>query len=126
MTSFITPNATPVPPILVASVLDRMAMVPVGHRLNPAQLITIARGIGCSDVQTGALVVRIRAAAIELENPRWRPWSTYFRTCTPDARCRFDALVLRIIAELPLTSALRFAPGHFFDALLAGVTPDSV
>jgi hypothetical protein len=124
MTSFITPNATPVPPILVASVLDRLAAFPANHRLDPAHLISIARGIGCSDVQTGALVVRIRAAAIELEDPRWRPWSGYFRMCPPDARCHFDALVLRTIAELPLTSSLRFPPGTFFDALLAGVTPD--
>ena len=66
---------------------------------------------------------RFRAAAIQLEDPRWRPWAAYFRIAPPDARCRFDVLVLRIIAELPLDGSLRFPPGLFFRALLSGVVP---
>lgn len=110
---------TPVPPALLAATFDTLARIPLEQRLEPAHLIAISRRYGCSDAQSMALLARIRAAAIVLREPRWLPWSAYFRTCGRDAHCLFDAAILHIVATLPLTGALRFQCDDFFDAVLA-------
>ena len=112
---------TPIPPALLAATFDTLARVPLEQRLEPAHLISISRRIGCSDAQSLALLARIRAAAIVLRDPRWLPWSAYFRTCGRDEHCLFDAAILHIVATLPLTPTLHFASDDFFDALLARV-----
>ena len=58
MMDLIKPNAAPVPSILVASVLDEMAKLPVDSRLEVGHVIGIARGIDCNPVQTGAVLAR--------------------------------------------------------------------
>ena len=108
-----------VAPALIAAALDRLARIPPTTRLHPEFLVTMARSIGCDDREMPALLVRIRAAAFVLADPRWLPWSAYFRTCETQARCVFDAGLLSLIAELPLNAELRFETGRFFDALLA-------
>ena len=110
---------TPVPLALLAATFDSLARIPLEQRLDSNHLIAISRRIGCSDTEALALLARIRAAAIVLRDPRWLPWSAYFRTCGRDEHCLFDATILHIVATLPLTSALRFHSGDFFDAVLA-------
>lgn len=110
---------TPIPPALLAATFDTLARIPLEQRLEPALLISISRRIGCSDAQSMALLARIRAAAIVLRDPRWLPWSAYFRNCGRDEHCLFDAAILHIVATLPLTGALRFHSDDFFDAVLA-------
>ena len=110
---------SPVSPALLAATFDTLARIPLEKRLEPAHLIAISRWIGNSDAQSVALLARIRAAAIVLRDPRWLPWSAYFRTCGRDQHCLFDAAILHIVATLPLTAALRFHNDDFFDAVLA-------
>ena len=69
--------------------------------------------------EADALLVRIRAAAIILRDPRWQNWATYFKATTPGMHRAFDAVMLDVIATLPLDAALRFSPDAFFDALLS-------
>ena len=78
---------TPVPPALLAATFDTLARIPLEQRLEPAHLIAISRRIGGSDAQSMALLARIRAAAIVLRDPRWLPWSAYFKTSGRDAHC---------------------------------------
>lgn len=110
---------SPVPPALLAATFDTLAKFPLEQRLEPVHLIAISRRIGGSNAQSMALLARIRAAAIVLRDPRWLPWSAYFRTCGRDEHCLFDAAILHIVATLPLTAALRFHSDDFFDAVLA-------
>ena len=110
---------TPVPPALLAATFDTLARIPLEQPLEPAHLIAISRRIGCSDAEALALLARIRAAAIVLRDPRWLPWSTYFRNCGRNEHCVFDAAILHIVAALPLTAAHRFHGDEFFDAVLA-------
>ena len=111
-------------PEQVADLLDCLKHVPVDFRLEPDLLFQLARRIGCSESETPALVVRIRATAIVFSDPRWLPWSAYFRFCSPEAHQAFDAVVLKIVAELPLTQALTFDANLFFRALLLLAAPD--
>jgi len=111
--------ASPIPPALLAATFDTLARFPLAQRLEPPLLIAISRRIGGSDAQSVALLMRIRAAAVVLRDPRWLPWAAYFRTCGRDQHCMFDAAILHIIAALPLTPALRFDADDFFDEVLA-------
>ena len=111
-------STAPVPAKLIAAAFDRLAQIPAGSRIEPEPLIAMARSIGCRDTEISALLVRIRAAAIVLADPRWSPWAAYFETCDPQARCVFDAGLPSVIAELPLDSALRFEADRFFRVLL--------
>jgi hypothetical protein len=124
MTPHTALSAVPIQPAQVAGLLDCLKRVPVGMRLDSEVLFGLARGIGCSDHETPALVVRIRATAMVFNDPRWLPWSAYFRACPNETHKTFDAVVLKIVAELPLTSALTFNANLFFQALLLLATPD--
>jgi len=118
MTPHTALSTIPIQPAQVAELLDCLKHVPVGMRLDSVVLFGLARGIGCSDSETPALIVRIRATAIVFNDPRWLPWSAYFRSCSPEAHQAFDAVVLKVVAELPLTQALTFNANLFFRALL--------
>ena len=109
-----------IPPALVAAALDCLAFMPNGHRLEPSLLIAVTRTITTNTRDADALVVRIRAAAIILADPRWQNWSTYFRASTPEMRRAFDVVMLDCVATLPLDASLKFCPDEFFDALLSG------
>ncbi|MEQ1615646.1 MAG: hypothetical protein ABL904_23065 [Hyphomicrobiaceae bacterium] len=111
----------PVPPALVAAAFDTLARVPLEHRLEPSMIIAISRRYGGDNAQSLALLARIRAAAIVLRDPRWRLWAAYFQNSDRDARCLFDAVLLHLVASLPLTPTLHFVSDMFFDALLARV-----
>lgn len=111
----------PVPPALVAAAFDTLARVPLEHRLEPSMIIAISRRYGADVTQSLALLARIRAAAIVLRDPRWRPWAAYFQSCDRDSHCLFDAVLLHLVASLPLTPTLHFVSDDFFDALLARV-----
>jgi hypothetical protein len=106
-------------PALVAAAFDALAAVPRSQRLEPALLIAATHHIGGDATHYAALLVRIRGTAIVLRDPRWLPWSAYFKTCGCDAHCLFDAALIHIIASLPLTAELRFHSDDFFDAVLA-------
>jgi hypothetical protein len=114
-----------IPPALIGAALDCLAQLPDGHRLCPMLLKAVAHVIGCDRADTPALLARIRAAAIVMNDPRWPPWSTHFQTCASEQRQVFETALLRIIAELPLLLDLTFHADSFFDALLASTTPHS-
>ena len=114
-----------VPPALIGAALDCLAQLPDGHRLCPTLLRSVAHVIGCDRADTPALLARIRAAAIVMNDPRWPPWSTHFQTCTAEHRQAFETALLGIIAELPLRLDLTFHSDAFFDALLASAMPHS-
>ena len=114
---------TAVPPILIACVLDQLAQIPSGNRLDPAVLIGIIHATGCSETSAPAVLTRIRATATVMNDQRWRAWSAYFRNCSAQAHQSFDTVMLTIIATLPMTPAAQFDPERFFAALLAGVAP---
>ena len=59
-------------PALVAAALDCLAFMPDGHRLEPSLLIAVKRTITTVTGEADALLVRIRAAAIILRDPRWQ------------------------------------------------------
>ena len=111
----------PIAPTLVASALDCLSLVPRDRRLEPALLVAITRTVSATDSEAAALLVRIRAAATVLCDPRWPPWSNYFKACTPDAHATFDSVVLDLVATLPLDSSLRFSADLFFQTLIARV-----
>ena len=113
----------PIAPALIGAALDCLAQLPDGHRLCPTLLRSVAHVIGCDRVDTPALLARIRAAAIVMNDPRWPPWSTHFNTCAAEQRQVFETALLGVIAELPLLLDLSFHSDAFFDALLAGAMP---
>jgi hypothetical protein len=112
-----------IPPALIGAALDCLAQLPDGHRLCPALLRSVAHVIGCDRADTPALLARIRATAIIMNDPRWPPWSAHFQTCTAEQRQVFETALLGIIAGLPLLMDLTFHADAFFDALLAGAMP---
>ena len=113
----------PLAPALIGAALDCLAQLPDGHRLDPSLLVSVARAIGCSNTETPALLTRIRAAAIVMNDPRWPAWSVAMKTAGVEERHAFDAAMLQIIAALPLTQDLQFSADDFFDALLASAIP---
>ena len=110
----------PIPPALVAAALDCLSFMPNGHRLEPSLLIAVTRTITADTREADALLVRIRATAIILGDPRWQNWSAYFRASTPEMHRAFDVVMLDCVATLPLDASLKFCPDEFFDALLSG------
>jgi hypothetical protein len=114
-----------VPPALIGAALDCLAQLPDGHRLCPTLLRSVAHVIGCNRADTPALLARIRAAAIVMNDPRWPPWSAHFNSCAAEQRQAFETALLGIIAELPLLLDLTFNADAFFDALLASAIPHS-
>jgi hypothetical protein len=112
-----------IPPALIGAALDCLAQLPDGHRLCPTLLRSVAHVIGCDKADTPALLARIRAAAIIMNDPRWPPWSAHFQTCTAAQRQAFETALLGNIAELPLLLDLTFHSDTFFDALLASAMP---
>ena len=113
----------PLPPALIGAALDCLAQLPDGHRLDPSLLVSVARAIGCSNSETPALLTRIRAAAIVMNHPRWPAWPIAMKSASVDERRIFDAAMLTIIAELPLTADLKFSADAFFDVLLSRTLP---
>ena len=113
----------PLAPALIGAALDCLAQLPDGHRLDPALLVSVARAIGCSNSETPALLTRIRAAAIVMNDPRWPAWPVAMKTAGVEERQAFDVALLRIIAGLPLTDDLWFSGDEFYDALLASAIP---
>ena len=109
----------PIPPALVAAALDCLAFIPNGYRLEPSLLIAVTRTITTDVREADALLVRIRAAAIILGDPRWPNWSAYFKASTPQMHRAFDVVMLDCVATLPLHPSLRFSPDAFFNALLS-------
>ena len=85
--------------------------------------MTVARAIGCSNTETPALLTRIRAAAIVMNDPRWPAWPVAMKTAGVEERQAHGAALLQIIAALPLTQDLQFSSDDFFDALLASAIP---
>ena len=118
-----TSSLQPLPPALIGAALDCLAQLPDGHRLDPVLLVSVARAIGCSKSETPALLTRIRAAAIIMNHPRGPAWPIAMKTASDDERRIFDAAMLTIIAELPLTADLNFSADAFFDVLLARTLP---
>ena len=118
-----TPSLRPLPPALIGAALDCLAQLPDGHRLDPALLMSVARAIGCSNTETPALLTRIRAAAIIMNDPRWPAWPLSMKSASVEQRQIFDVAMLTIIAGLPLTAELEFSPDAFFDVLLARTLP---
>jgi hypothetical protein len=111
----------PVSPALVAAALDCLAFLPDGHRLEPSLLMEVTRTITADQSQAAALLVRIRATANILRDPRWPAWAMYYRASTPSQHRAFDAVMLDCVATLPLDAALRFSADAFFEALLGGM-----
>ena len=118
-----TTAIAPLAPALIGAALDCLAQLPDGHRLDPSLLVSVARAIGCSNTETPALMTRIRAAAIVMNDPRWPAWPVAMKTAGVEERLAFDAAMLQIIAALPLTQDLQFSADDFFDALLASAIP---
>jgi hypothetical protein len=110
-----------IPPALVAAALDCLAFIPDGHRLEPSLLIAVTRTITPNIAEADALLVRIRAAAIVMCDPRWPKWSAYFRAQDKVTRAAFDHAVLAVVAELPLDTSLKFTVTDFLDAVLEHV-----
>jgi hypothetical protein len=123
MSSLRNSHATaPISPALVANALDHLALVPGHQPLDPDALLDLTRRVSRTEMEAITLLVRIRAAGIAMADPRWPKWSRYFRSNPPETYRVFDAVVLDIIATLPLDTSLRFVLDDFFDALL-GNTP---
>ncbi len=110
-----------IPPALVAAALDCLAFIPDGHRLEPALLIAVTRTITPRMAEADALLVRIRAAAIVMCDPRWPKWSAYFKAQGRQTRAAFDQAVLSVVAQLPLNAELKFPVTDFLDAVLEHV-----
>ena len=70
----------PLAPALIGAALDCLAQLPDGHRLDPSLVVSVARAIGCSRSETPALLTRIRAAAIVMNDPRWPAWPVAMKT----------------------------------------------
>ena len=119
--AFATHVTAPISPALVACALNHLALAPAHLSRDPDAMLDLTRRIGCTEHEALALLVRIRAAGIALADPRWPRWSEYFRSNPPETFRVFDAVVLDIIATLPLNASLRFSADEFFDALLASV-----
>ena len=114
------------PPALIGAALDCLAQLPdCQRRLDPSLLVCVARVIGCSNTETAALIARIRASAIVMNDPRWPEWSASFKAVADEQRQALDASLLWAIAALPLTRDLNFNADDFFDALLASAASQS-
>ena len=104
MTPNVSHNVAVVQPALIGSALDCLARFPVGQRLDLKLLVSVAHAAGCTDAETQALLTRVRAAAIVMNDPRWRAWPVYLRASALEDRLTFDAAMLKAIAELPVTA----------------------
>jgi hypothetical protein len=124
MSAFNIHATAPISSALVAIALDHLAFIPGSQPFDPDALLDLTRRVSATEIEAITLLVRIRAAAIALADPRWPSWSHYFRSNPPESYRVFDAVVLDIIATLPLDASLRFAPEIFFDALLASIPVD--
>ena len=114
------------PPALIGAALDCLAQLPdCQRRLDPSLLVCVARVIGCSNSETPALLARIRASAIVMNDPRWPEWSASFKAAADEQRQAFDTSLLWAIAALPLTPDLQFSADDFFDALPANAIQPS-
>ena len=113
----------PLPPALIGAALDCLAHLPDGHQLDANVMVAVARAIGCHNSETSALLVRIRAAAIVMNDARWPAWPLSLKSASAEERQIFDAAMLKIIGALPLSSELTFSSDAFFEALLASVAP---
>jgi hypothetical protein len=114
-----------VSPALVAAALDCLAFMPDGYKLEPLQLMAMTRAISGNASEAEALLVRIRAAAIVMCDPRWPKWSAVHKTQSFELRRAFDHAVLDVVAALPLDASLKFNTTGFFDAVLARICPRS-
>ena len=123
MTPNVSHHVAVVQPALIGSALDCLARFPDGQRLDQKLLVSVAHAAGCTDAETQALLTRVRAAAIVMNDPRWRAWPVYLRASALEDRLTFDAAMLKAIAELPVTADLQFSAEMFFGALLASVMP---
>lgn len=123
-----TPSpATPVPslhPAVIGAALDCLAAVPEFELHDPAHFQALAAALGLPRGDALTLIRRLAAAARVMEDPRWRPWTRYARTLPPPARARFDAMVLALIAGMPLPALAMFDADCFFDALLGRAAPE--
>jgi hypothetical protein len=111
----------PISTALVAAALDCLALTP-DSQLNPLLLIAVTRTLASNTSEADALLIRIRAAAIMLDDPRWHMWASCFRASQLDMQCIFEVVLLDCVATLPFDAWLQYSPDEFFDTLFSGTT----
>ena len=119
------PALAPLPPSLIASTLDVVLHVPDSERRQPHMFMKIAIALGAGPAEAAGVHFRLRAAESLLADARWQPWRYYFRTADHERHRAFDALVIALIATMPMTQDVRFTADAFFAALLTRVDASS-
>lgn len=107
-----------VSPALVAATLDCLPHIAMRARTTSRTCIHIALALGAAPGEATSLLVRFIAADAVLADARWSAWRAVLRRSPFEMRQRFDALVVELIATMPLDAALRFDADDFFAALL--------
>lgn len=112
-------QSTPsISPALVSATLDCLPFVAAHRGATPRVFIHIALALGATPADAVALVLRFVAAEAVLADRRWSAWRSVIRGSDAGTRRRLDALVIALIATLPLDGALRFDADCFFASLL--------
>lgn len=113
------PLLAPLSAALIASTLDCLPLLPADQQRDPRIFAKIALALGAEAHEAAGVHLRLRATEVLFADPRWLPWKVYFRSADYAARSAFDAIVISLIAAMPMTRAANFAADDFFTALIA-------
>ena len=117
-----TPSTDPrtivIAPAIVSAALDCLAHLACLDPVRPSQMHLIARALGCAEPQARALRLRLVATAIVFQDPRWPPWSQFYKAQTRAGRRIFDAVLMQAIAATALDRSGHFEADAFFGELL--------
>ena len=116
-TAPIDPRTVVIAPAVVAAALDCLAVFD-HDPVSPGHMHLIATALGCREPEATALTLRLLATAAVLNDPRWTPWSRFYKSASRDDRRHFDRIFLLTVSGLPLDARGRFDANAFFGDLL--------
>ena len=119
MSTFHETPLAPLSAVLIASTLDCVPLLPADQQRDPSIFARIALALGAEAHEAAGVHLRLLATEVLFADPRWQPWKSYFRSADRPARIAFDALVISLIATMPMTKSARFNSDDFFKALIA-------
>ena len=119
MSTFHETPLAPLSAVLIASTLDCLPLLPADQQRDPRIFAKIALALGAEAHEAAGVHLRLHATEVLFADPRWQPWKAYFRSADRPARIAFDALVILLIATMPMTKTAGFIADDFFELLIA-------
>ena len=112
------PRTIVIAPAIVSAALDCLAHLACLDPVRPSHMHLIARALGCAEPEAKALTLRLVATAIVFQDPRWPPWSCFYKAQSPAGRRIFDAVLVQAVAATALDRSGHFEADAFFGDLL--------